>query len=469
MVITITASGYIKSLPLATYRQQRRGGVGVTGMDMKEDDYIEHLFISSTHDYLLFFTNRGKVYRSKVYDLPEAGRTSKGRYLGNVLPLREGERVQSVLATRDYSETEYLVFATRQGVVKKSLFSLYNTRIEATGLIAINIRDEDELVAVRKVDPGEEILMTSHKGLTVRFSEEDARAMGRDTSGVRGMDVAGKDNYVLAMDVARPGQDLLVVTENGYGKRTAIDEYRKTSRGAKGVKTITATETKGALAGALVVREHQELVFISQNGMVQRTSVRGINRYGRAAQGVRVMNLREDDIVSAVALVVETDAATAASAAGIEPTDGAAPAGVEGAPDTAGNGTFSERGWAPTTLRTVRVARSRSQTRRRSSPSGPMRKRMRSRRRTTRTMTTSTASSRSIRTTSRPRGRRLAGGQERSKSIGRALRGWPDVQLPAAAARAHNTARWGRPARCSTRGRDVAGAGCAHCRCGCSL
>jgi DNA gyrase subunit A len=171
----------------------------------------------------------------------------------------------------------------------------------------------------------------------VRFSESDARAMGRDTSGVRGMDVSGKDNYVLAMDVARPGQDLLVVTENGYGKRTPVDEYRKTSRGAKGVKTITATETKGALAGALVVREHQELVFISQNGMVQRTSVRGINRYGRAAQGVRVMNLREDDVVSAVALVVETDAATAAAAAGIEEPDGAV--GVEGAaPLTTGNG-----------------------------------------------------------------------------------------------------------------------------------
>src|SRR3954468_14529752 len=341
MVITITASAYIKSLPLATYRQQRRGGVGVTGMDMKEEDYIKHLFVSSTHDYLLFFTNRGKVYRSKVYDLPEAGRTSKGRYLGNVLPLREGERVQSVLATRDYSETEYLVFATRQGIVKKSLFSLYNTRIEATGLIAINIRDEDELVVVRKVDRGEEILMTSHKGLTVRFSEEDARAMGRDTSGVRGMDVSGKDNYVLAMDVARPGQDLLVVTENGYGKRTPIDEYRKTSRGAKGVKTITATEVKGALAGALVVREHQELVFISQNGMVQRTPARGINRSGRAAQGVRVMNLREDDIVSAVALVVETDAATAAPAAGVVEPDGAGMTGVEGSglpPLTAGNG-----------------------------------------------------------------------------------------------------------------------------------
>jgi len=307
MVISITNSSYIKSLPLATYRQQRRGGVGIIGMEMKEDDYIEHLFVCSTHDYLLFFTNRGKVYRSKVYDLPEAGRTSKGRYLGNVLPLRDGERVQSVLATRDFSETEFLMFATRQGTVKKTEFPKYNTPIKADGIIAINIRDDDELVAVRRVDPGDEILMVSHEGLTVRFREEDARAMGRDTSGVRGMDVSGKNNYVLAMDVARPGQDLLVVTENGYGKRTGIDEYRLTSRGAKGVKTINFTEDKGLLAAALVVKEHQDLVFISQNGIVQRTGVRGINRYGRASQGVRVMKLREGDEVSAVALVVESD------------------------------------------------------------------------------------------------------------------------------------------------------------------
>jgi DNA gyrase subunit A len=311
MVIAISHSGYIKSLPLATYRQQRRGGVGITGMDLKEDDYIEHLFVCSTHDYLLFFTNRGKVYRSKVYDLPEAGRTSKGRYLGNVLPLRDGERVQSVLATRDFSESEYLVFGTRNGQVKKTEFRLYNTPIKADGIIAINIREDDELVAVRRVDPGDEILMVSHAGLAVRFKEEDARSMGRDTSGVRGMDVAGKGNYVIAMDVARPGQDLLVVTEAGFGKRTAIDDYRLTSRGAKGVKTIAFTEAKGLLAGALVVREHQELVFISQNGIVQRTSVRGINRYGRTSQGVRVMRLRDEDCVSAVALVVESEAAVA--------------------------------------------------------------------------------------------------------------------------------------------------------------
>jgi DNA gyrase subunit A len=311
MVITITKSGYIKSLPLATYRKQHRGGVGVTGMDMKDGDYIEHLFVCSSHDFLLFFSNRGKVYRSKVYELPEASRTAKGRALVNVLPLREGERIQSVLSTRDFSEAQYLIFATRQGTVKKTEFLAYNTPIKADGIIAINIRDDDELVAVRRVDDGDEVIMVSRAGLTVRFSEADARSMGRDTSGVRGMDV-GPKGEVIALDVARDDQDLLVVTENGFGKRTRIDQYRKTSRGAKGVKTIGLTETKGGLAGALVVRPHQELVFISQDGMVQRTGVRGISQQGRAATGVRVMNVREEDRVSAVALVVEGDGATSA-------------------------------------------------------------------------------------------------------------------------------------------------------------
>src|SRR4051794_23967660 len=271
MVISITNSGYIKSLPLATYRAQRRGGVGIIGMDMKDEDFIEHLFVSSTHDYLLFFTNRGKVYRSKVYDLPEMSRTSKGRYLGNVLPLREGERVQSVLATRDFTEAPYLVFATRNGTVKKTTFQSYNTPIRADGIIAINIRDDDELVAVRRVDEDDEILMVSHAGLAVRFREADVRAMGRDTSGVRGMDVADRDNYVLAMDVARPGQDLLVVTEGGYGKRTSVDEYRLTARGAQGGKTTTFTRAKGMLSGALGAREPQELASTPPNGAGPRT------------------------------------------------------------------------------------------------------------------------------------------------------------------------------------------------------
>jgi DNA gyrase subunit A len=315
MVISITHSGYVKSLPLSTYRQQRRGGVGVTGMEMKEDDYIEHLFVSSTHDYLLFFTNRGKVYRLKVYELPEASRTSRGRALVNLLPLREGERVQSVLATRDFSEGKYLVFATRNGMVKKTEFAAYNTPIKADGIIAINIRDDDELVAVRRTSGHDDIIMVSRSGQAARFNESQVRPMGRDTSGVRGMNVSQAGNAVLAMDVARDDQELLVVTENGYGKRTPIPDYPVKGRGTMGVKTITLTENKGALAGALVVREHQELVFISQNGMVQRTSVRGINRYGRASQGVKVMNIRDDDQVSAVALVVESDAPTAAAVA----------------------------------------------------------------------------------------------------------------------------------------------------------
>src|SRR6201991_5089420 len=325
MVISITHSGYIKSLPLSTYRQQRRGGVGVTGMDMKDDDYIEHLFVTSTHDYLLFFTNRGKVYRLKVYELPEASRTAKGRALVNLLPLREGERVQSVLSTRDFTEGKYLVFATRNGLVKKTEFLAYNTPIKADGIIAINIRDDDELIAVRRTSGDDDIIMVSRSGQAARFSEDAVRSMGRDTSGVRGMNVSQKNNAVLAMDVARDDQELLVVTENGYGKRTPISDYPVKGRGTMGVKTITLTENKGQLAGALVVREHQELVFISQNGMVQRTSGRGISRYGRASQGVRVMNIRDDDQVSAVALVVESEAQTAAQVIGDNGDNGDAP------------------------------------------------------------------------------------------------------------------------------------------------
>jgi DNA gyrase subunit A len=338
MVIAITRSGYIKSLPLDTYRQQHRGGRGVTGMDMKDGDFIEHLFICSTHDYLLFFTNRGKVYRSKVYELPEASRTAKGRALVNILPLREGERVQSVLATRDYSEGRFLVFATRGGIVKKTEFGAYNTPINADGIIAIKIREDDELVAVRRTSGDDDILVVARSGQAARFHESQIRPMGRDTSGMKGMNVARAGNRVLAMDVASDDQELLVVTENGYGKRTALSDYPRKGRGTMGVKTITLTENKGALAGALVVREHEELLFISAGGMVQRTPVRGINRYGRASQGVRLMNLKDDDIVSAVALVAESDDDPDAVAEII------APAEPNGHVDPEANGHVDEQG-----------------------------------------------------------------------------------------------------------------------------
>jgi DNA gyrase subunit A len=273
------------------------------------------------------------VYREKVYDLPEGSRTARGRALVNVLPLREGEFVRAVLATRDFNEGKYLVFATRKGQVKKTEFKAYNTPIKADGIIAINIRDDDELVAVRVTSGDDDIIMVSHSGQAARFNESEARPMGRDTAGVRGMNVSRGDNWVLAMDVARDDTELLVVTDNGYGKRTPIADYPRKGRGSMGVKTITITEKKGGLAGALIVREHFDLVFISQNGMVQRTSVKGISSYGRASQGVRVMNLREEDVVSAVALVMEQEADTAAEVAEelpdaeapAEPQDGSEP------------------------------------------------------------------------------------------------------------------------------------------------
>ena len=343
MVVSLTHSGYAKRLPLATYRQQRRGGIGVMGMNLKEDDYIEHLHICSTHDFLLFFTNRGKVYRLKVYELPEGARTAKGQALVNVLPLREGERVMAVIPTRDFKEDKFLVFATAKGQIKKTEFLAYNTKIKADGIIAINVRDDDELVQVRRTSGSDDILMVSKSGHASRFNESKVRPMGRGTGGVRGMNVSGKigrePNCVLAMDIARDDAELFVVTENGYGKRTAVTEYPVKGRGTKGVLTIKLTEKRGGLAGAMIVREHQDLLFISQNGMVQRTNAGGISQMGRATQGVRVMNIKDDDCVSAVALVVESttngadvaieaDEVAEAAAEGAHPAD--AGAGAEG-------------------------------------------------------------------------------------------------------------------------------------------
>ncbi len=339
MVISLTHSGYVKRLPLVTYRQQHRGGVGVMGMEMKEGDYIEHLHICSTHDFLLFFTNRGKVYRLKVYELPEGSRTAKGRALVNVLPLRDGEKVMAVIPTRDFTEGKYLAFATAKGLVKKTEFTSYNTPIRADGIIAIKVRDGDELVQVRLTSGDDDLLLVSKSGHASRFSESKVRAMGRDTSGVKGMNVDGKVNRVLGMDVAHDDSELFVVTENGYGKRTAVAEYPVKGRGTKGVLTIKMTAKKGGLAGALIVREHQDLLFISQNGMVQRTNAGGISQMGRATQGVRVMNLREDDMVSAVALVIESsaDVAEEAEVVAEAAAEGAKPASADGASADADN------------------------------------------------------------------------------------------------------------------------------------
>src|SRR3954471_17880851 len=309
MVIAITRSGYIKRLPVTTYREQRRGGIGVMGMELKEDDYIEHLFVASTHDYILFFTNVGKVYRLKVHELPLGSRQSRGRAIVNLLPFRQDEQVRAVIQTRDFEEAKYLVFATKNGVVKKTELAAYNTPLKADGIIAIKMRDGDELVGVRHSTGADDILMVSKKGQAIRFHETDARPMGRDTSGVAGMRLRA-DDEVISIAIAEDEADLLVVTENGYGKRTRVSEYPIKGRGGMGVKTVQLTEARGFLVGARVVRDGYQVMLISTGGTVIKIPVEDVKRLGRSTQGVIVMRLRGDETVSAVAPVVESDDGT---------------------------------------------------------------------------------------------------------------------------------------------------------------
>ena len=330
MVIAITQSGYIKRLPVTAYREQKRGGIGVMGMELKDEDYIEHLFVASTHDYILFFTNVGKVYRLKVHELPLGSRQSKGRAIVNLLPFRQTETVRAVVQTRDFNEAKYLVFGTKNGVVKKTELKAYNTPLKADGIIAIKMRDGDELVGVRHSSGDDDILMVSKLGQAIRFNEKEARAMGRDASGVQGMRMRG-DDEVISLNIAQDDSDLLVVTENGYGKRTRIADYPRKGRGGMGVKTIQLTESKGTLAGARVVRDGYQVMLISTGGTVIKMPVDEIKRLGRATQGVIVMRLRGDERVSALAPVVESDDDD-------EPVVGDA-AGVV---DPAGNGPITE-------------------------------------------------------------------------------------------------------------------------------
>jgi DNA gyrase subunit A len=307
MVIAITRSGYIKRLPITTYREQRRGGMGVMGMDLKDDDYIEHLFVASTHDYLLFFTSVGKVYRLKVHELPLGSRQSKGRAIVNLLPFGGEEQIRAVISTRDFGEAEFLVLATRNGVVKKTRFAEYNTPLKSDGIIAIKLRDGDELVDVLHSTGEDDILLVSKRGQAIRFHEREARPMGRATEGVGGMKLRDGD-VVIAATIAHDEADLLVVTENGFGKRTAIRDYPRKGRNTMGVRTVQLTEARGQLAGAMVVGERDAVILISTGGTVIRMPVDGIRRAGRSTQGVIVMRLREGEQVSTLARVTESDA-----------------------------------------------------------------------------------------------------------------------------------------------------------------
>jgi DNA gyrase subunit A len=320
MVIAITRSGYVKRLPVTTYREQRRGGIGVMGMDLKDEDYIEHLFVASTHDYLLFFTSVGKVYRLKVHELPLGTRQSKGRAIVNLLPFAQSEQVKAVIATRDFKEAEYLVLATRNGMIKKSRFEEYNTPLRADGIIAIKLRDEDALVGVLHSSGGEDVILVSRKGQAIRFREDQVRPMGRSTSGVKGMGLR-KGDEVIAAGIADDELDMLVVTEQGFGKRTRMADYPIKGRGGLGVKTVQLTEARGQLAGALAVREGYQVMLISNGGTVIRLPVEEIKRLGRSTQGVIVMRLRGDERVSSIALVAESEEAGAAVDESAAPED----------------------------------------------------------------------------------------------------------------------------------------------------
>ena len=300
VVVTMTKAGYVKRLPVTTYRQQKRGGKGMQGVSLKDNDYVEHLFVASTHSYMLFFSTAGKVYRLKVYELPEASRHARGTAIVNLLPLQKGETISAVITTKDFPEDEYLMFATEQGMVKKTSMDLYD-RTRRDGLIAINLKEGDQLISVRRVAVGEKVIMVSSAGKAIMWSEGEVRAMGRDTMGVKGMTVPA-DAHVLGMEIAKPGSDLFVITEKGYGKRTSIDEYPEHHRGGQGVFTITMTDKKGLLSVMKIVKPNDEIMIISEEGVVVRTPVSGISELGRSTQGVRVMNVADKDRVTAVAI-----------------------------------------------------------------------------------------------------------------------------------------------------------------------
>ena len=300
VVVTMTKAGYVKRLPVTTYRQQKRGGKGMQGVSLKDNDYVEHLFVASTHSYMLFFSTAGKAYRLKVYELPEASRHARGTAIVNLLPLQKGETISAVIATKDFPEDEYLMFATEHGMVKKTSMDLYD-RTRRDGLIAINLKEGDQLISVRRVAVGEKVIMVSSAGKAIMWSEGEVRAMGRDTMGVKGMTVPA-DAHVLGMEIAKPGSDLFVITEKGYGKRTSIDEYPEHHRGGQGVFTITMTDKKGLLSVMKIVKPNDEIMIISEEGVVVRTPVRGISELGRSTQGVRVMNVADKDRVTAVAI-----------------------------------------------------------------------------------------------------------------------------------------------------------------------
>ncbi|MCL6612522.1 MAG: DNA gyrase subunit A [Peptococcaceae bacterium] len=301
MVITITNQGYIKRIALDTYKSQRRGGRGITGMGTKEEDFVKHLFIASTHHYFLFFTNRGKAYRLKVHEIPEGGRTAKGTAIVNLLEIEREERITAVIPVKEFFEDMYLFMATRKGVVKKTDLTQYRTT-RRDGIIAINLDEGDDLVEVKLTDGSQEIMLGTKNGLAIRFSEKDVPPYGRTARGVKGITLR-KGDEVVSMDTVRPGADVLVVTANGFGKRTGVDEYRSQSRGGMGLINVKTTQRNGEVVALQVVRPDEEVMMISREGIIIRIKARDVSSMGRATQGVTLMRLDPGDKLVAAAKV----------------------------------------------------------------------------------------------------------------------------------------------------------------------
>lgn len=306
VVVTITRGGYAKRTKTDLYRQQRRGGKGIKGAALREDDIVEHFFVTSTHNYILFFTNQGRVYRAKAYQLPDAGRDARGQHVANLLAFQPEERIAQVLTIRDYEQAQYLVIGTKHGFVKKTALTEYDSA-RSGGIIAIKLMDDDEVIAARLVDGSDDLLLVSSKALSVRFTADDSslRPMGRDTRGVIGMRFKQDGDSLLALDVVTEGGQLVTVTDGGYAKRTSLDEWNTKGRGTMGVRAMKITEDRGALAGAVVVSETDQLFAIASNGVVLRTTVAGIRQSGRDTMGVSLINLAGDDTVVAVARSAE--------------------------------------------------------------------------------------------------------------------------------------------------------------------
>ena len=305
MVVTLSHQGYVKRLPVDTYRAQRRGGRGLRGMDTKEEDWVEGMFIASTHDYLMIFTRRGQCYWKKVWEIPVGGRTARGKPIINLLNLGEDEQIAAVLPVREFSDDKYLLFGTRLGVVKKTALSAYGN-VRTVGLNAINIREEDELIDVQITSGEDEVILASRAGKAIRFHESDARPMGRATEGVRGLRLRGED-IVVGMVRVRPDSKLLVVSENGLGKRTEVDAYRLQKRGGSGVINLKTSPKTGRVVAVKSVQEDEQLMVITRNGGVMRQPVSQISLIGRATQGVKLVNLDEGDSVVDVARLVSED------------------------------------------------------------------------------------------------------------------------------------------------------------------